>query len=87
MKLSDYEYLWNEGKDDYVIVQLTADDPESRIIYCVLDQTALLVEDEQLLGELVNNMLAHGVPVVSKIPSAESIGTPPESQAKSSRRG
>ena len=56
MDISDYEYLWNENKEDYVLLRV---DDDYMIIDRVL-QMVLLIEDDDISDRVIAKMIDEG---------------------------
>ncbi len=56
MDISDYEYLWNENKEDYVLLRV---DDDYMIIDRVL-QMVLLIEDDDMSDRVIAKMIDEG---------------------------
>ena len=53
MDISDYEYLWNEDKEDYVLLRVEED-------YLIIDrvhQMVLLIEDDDMSDRVIVKMI------------------------------
>lgn len=53
MDISDYEYLWNEDKEDYVLLRVEED-------YLIIDrvhQMVLLIEDDDMSDRVIAKMI------------------------------
>lgn len=53
MDISDYEYLWNEDKEDYVLLRVEED-------YLIIDrvhQMVLLIEDDDMSDKVIAKMI------------------------------
>lgn len=56
MDISDYEYLWNEDKEDYVLLRVEED-------YLIIDrvhQMVLLIEDDDMSDRVIAKMIDEG---------------------------
>ena len=53
MDISDYEYLWNECKEDYVLLRVEDD----YMIFNRVRQTVLLIEDYDMSDKLIAKMI------------------------------
>lgn len=66
MCIENFSYLWNERREDFVLVKTGLD-------YCIVDkrkQSVLLVEDEELDQRLISEMLKNGNKVYDDINQA-----------------
>ncbi len=66
MCIENFSYLWNERREDFVLVKTDLD-------YCIVDkrkQSVLLVEDEELDQRLISEMLKNGNKVYDDINQA-----------------
>lgn len=53
MDISDYEYLWNEDKEDYVLLRVEED-------YLIIDrvhQMVLLIEDDDMSDRVIAKII------------------------------
>ena len=53
MDISDYEYLWNEDKEDYVLLRVE----EHYLIIDRVHQMVLLIEDDDMSDRVIAKMI------------------------------
>jgi len=56
MDISDYKDLWNEGKEEYVLLRVEDD----YLIINRVRQTVLLIEDDDMSDKVIAKMIDEG---------------------------
>jgi hypothetical protein len=69
MNTDEFTRLWTSEKRDYIIVRLGKPrDLSTHAIVNRATQSAVLIEDEELMVEVIRRMMDAGVPVVDRFP-------------------
>lgn len=56
MDISDYEYLWNEDKEEYVLLRVE----DGYIIIDRVHQMVLMIEDDDMFDKVIAKMIEEG---------------------------
>ncbi|HAP75337.1 MAG TPA: hypothetical protein DCR14_04575 [Acidimicrobiaceae bacterium] len=66
-----YSYLWDGSEPGWVIWQLPGRNDETgrRLIFNLVDHTALIIEDDELAEAVLAEMVEHGCPTITEPPS------------------
>jgi hypothetical protein len=76
--LSDWEYLWERHRGEYVLLQTregAKDSLEGCLIFSLSDRSKLIIEDDSLAMEIMQRMQSNGVPILTRdeLPPGESL--------------
>lgn len=67
--IKSYERLWTTDREEFVLVNLNEKSPlDECLIFHVNQQSALVIEDDDLRQEVVRRMIASGVKIVNELP-------------------
>ena len=66
---NDLRRIWTTERDHYVLVRTQpGEEPSSCLPFDLRTRTALVIEDAELEQQVIDEMIAAGVPIVDAIP-------------------
>ncbi|MFE9112247.1 hypothetical protein ACFYN9_21870 [Streptomyces collinus] len=64
MNVTDFAYLWTAPPGKYVLQKFIVEGEEQFLIYSPGDESAVLIEDDELNAQVARKMIAAGVEIV-----------------------